>query len=215
MEIKKVLPAISESYEQCCHESGIASFCFDLRQLSSLAETCVSRNPLGRLSEFSRSRIEAIHSALTMTGGDSHVSNRQLYTAARALPEERRIGVDTVQSRSFGYSVDQSDRCRRQARHADALRAAQCKGLSVHPASDRQPIARRGSGQRGFLGSSGAKPSCFKAKSQVSTWLLAIARNKALSALRRRSDEQLNDGALDDDRRSCGRCGNARAKRGS
>jgi RNA polymerase sigma-70 factor (ECF subfamily) len=41
------------------------------------------------------------------------------------------------------------------------------------------------------------KAGCFKAKSQVSTWLLAIARNKALSSLRRRSDEQLNDGALD------------------
>jgi RNA polymerase sigma-70 factor, ECF subfamily len=33
----------------------------------------------------------------------------------------------------------------------------------------------------------------FKAKSQVSTWLLAIARNKAFSAFRRRSDEQLDD----------------------
>ena len=41
------------------------------------------------------------------------------------------------------------------------------------------------------------KANSFKAKSQVSTWLLAIARNKALSALRRRSDEHLNDGALD------------------
>ena len=41
------------------------------------------------------------------------------------------------------------------------------------------------------------KAGCFKAKSQVSTWLLAIARNKALSSLRRRSDEQLNDGVLD------------------
>jgi len=36
----------------------------------------------------------------------------------------------------------------------------------------------------------------FKAKSQVSTWLLAIARNKAFSALRRRSDVQLDDDAL-------------------
>jgi RNA polymerase sigma-70 factor, ECF subfamily len=35
----------------------------------------------------------------------------------------------------------------------------------------------------------------FKAKSQVSTWLLAIVRYKALSALRRRSDEQLDDRA--------------------
>jgi RNA polymerase sigma-70 factor (ECF subfamily) len=33
----------------------------------------------------------------------------------------------------------------------------------------------------------------FKAQSQVSTWLLAIARHKALSALRRRPDEQLDE----------------------
>jgi RNA polymerase sigma-70 factor (ECF subfamily) len=32
----------------------------------------------------------------------------------------------------------------------------------------------------------------FKAQSQVSTWLMSIARHKALSALRRRSDEQLD-----------------------
>ena len=34
----------------------------------------------------------------------------------------------------------------------------------------------------------------FKGKSRVSTWILAIARYKALSALRGRSDEQLDDG---------------------
>jgi RNA polymerase sigma-70 factor (ECF subfamily) len=33
----------------------------------------------------------------------------------------------------------------------------------------------------------------FEAKSKVSTWLLGIARNKALSALRRRSDAQLDE----------------------
>ncbi len=33
----------------------------------------------------------------------------------------------------------------------------------------------------------------FESKSQVSTWLLAIARYKALSALRRRNEEQLDD----------------------
>lgn len=33
----------------------------------------------------------------------------------------------------------------------------------------------------------------FEARSQVSTWLLAIARNKALSALRRRSTEELDN----------------------
>ena len=36
----------------------------------------------------------------------------------------------------------------------------------------------------------------FKGKSQVSTWLLAIARNKAFSALRRRIDEPLDDDAV-------------------
>jgi protein-L-isoaspartate(D-aspartate) O-methyltransferase len=36
MEIKTVLPAISESYERCCHDSGIASFYLDLRQLNSV-----------------------------------------------------------------------------------------------------------------------------------------------------------------------------------
>jgi RNA polymerase sigma-70 factor, ECF subfamily len=35
----------------------------------------------------------------------------------------------------------------------------------------------------------------FKEKSQVSTWLLAIARYKALSVLRRRPDEQLDEHA--------------------
>ena len=33
----------------------------------------------------------------------------------------------------------------------------------------------------------------FERRCQVSTWLLAIARNKALSSLRRRSNEQLDD----------------------
>jgi RNA polymerase sigma-70 factor, ECF subfamily len=33
----------------------------------------------------------------------------------------------------------------------------------------------------------------FKGKSQVSTWLWAIARNKTLSAMRARLDEQLDD----------------------
>jgi protein-L-isoaspartate(D-aspartate) O-methyltransferase len=32
MEIKAVLPAIPESYERCCHESGVRSFCLHLRQ---------------------------------------------------------------------------------------------------------------------------------------------------------------------------------------
>jgi RNA polymerase sigma-70 factor (ECF subfamily) len=36
----------------------------------------------------------------------------------------------------------------------------------------------------------------FKAKSQVSTWILAIARYKALSTLRSRSDQSLDDDAL-------------------
>jgi RNA polymerase sigma-70 factor, ECF subfamily len=36
----------------------------------------------------------------------------------------------------------------------------------------------------------------FKSKSQVSTWPLAIARYKAISAMRRRYDEQLDEEAL-------------------
>jgi RNA polymerase sigma-70 factor (ECF subfamily) len=37
--------------------------------------------------------------------------------------------------------------------------------------------------------------ACFKGDSAVSTWLLAIARFKALSKLRRRTDDQLDDDA--------------------
>jgi protein-L-isoaspartate(D-aspartate) O-methyltransferase len=47
MEIKTVLPAISESYERCCHDSGIASFYLDLRQL----------NPVG-LESLRKPRLE-------------------------------------------------------------------------------------------------------------------------------------------------------------
>jgi len=36
----------------------------------------------------------------------------------------------------------------------------------------------------------------FEGRSQVSTWLLAIARNKARSALRKRHDDELNEAAL-------------------
>ena len=32
LEIKKVRPAVSESYERCCHETGVPGFCLDLRQ---------------------------------------------------------------------------------------------------------------------------------------------------------------------------------------
>ena len=38
----------------------------------------------------------------------------------------------------------------------------------------------------------------FRAQSQVSTWLYSIARHKALSALRRRSDQALDDELVDD-----------------
>jgi protein-L-isoaspartate(D-aspartate) O-methyltransferase len=33
MEIKKVLPAIRESYESACHETAVPSFCLALREL--------------------------------------------------------------------------------------------------------------------------------------------------------------------------------------
>jgi RNA polymerase sigma-70 factor (ECF subfamily) len=38
--------------------------------------------------------------------------------------------------------------------------------------------------------------AAFRGRSQVSTWLLAIARNKTISALRRRCDERLDEDAL-------------------
>jgi protein-L-isoaspartate(D-aspartate) O-methyltransferase len=37
MEIKKVRPAIAESYERCCHDAGVSLFCLDLRQSTSNA----------------------------------------------------------------------------------------------------------------------------------------------------------------------------------
>jgi RNA polymerase sigma-70 factor (ECF subfamily) len=37
----------------------------------------------------------------------------------------------------------------------------------------------------------------FEGRAQVSTWLLAIARNKALSALRKRQDDELDETALE------------------
>jgi RNA polymerase sigma-70 factor (ECF subfamily) len=37
----------------------------------------------------------------------------------------------------------------------------------------------------------------FEARSQVSTWLLAIARHRALSALRRRSSDELDDDVIE------------------
>jgi protein-L-isoaspartate(D-aspartate) O-methyltransferase len=48
MEIKNVLPAIAESYERCCHDAGIASFCLDLRQSGSEAVEGLRRPKLER-----------------------------------------------------------------------------------------------------------------------------------------------------------------------
>jgi protein-L-isoaspartate(D-aspartate) O-methyltransferase len=48
MEIKQVRPAIPGSYERCCHESGIAAFCLDLRQPHSEATQSLGRPHLER-----------------------------------------------------------------------------------------------------------------------------------------------------------------------
>jgi RNA polymerase sigma-70 factor (ECF subfamily) len=50
----------------------------------------------------------------------------------------------------------------------------------------------------------------FKEKSQVSTWLLAIARNKTFAAMRARLDEQLDDEMAKAICRPRRRCGNDR-----
>ena len=48
MEIKTVLPAIPESYERCCHDSGISSFCLDLRQLTAVGSEAFLKPRLER-----------------------------------------------------------------------------------------------------------------------------------------------------------------------
>ena len=45
-------------------------------------------------------------------------------------------------------------------------------------------------------------PSAFEGRSEVSTWLMAIARNKAWSLLRKKKDDEIDDealGAIEDD----------------
>jgi protein-L-isoaspartate(D-aspartate) O-methyltransferase len=44
MEIKTVLPAVTQSYERCCHDSGVPAFCLDLHQ-SALAGSKGLRKP--------------------------------------------------------------------------------------------------------------------------------------------------------------------------
>jgi protein-L-isoaspartate(D-aspartate) O-methyltransferase len=48
MEIKKVLPSVVESYERCCHESGVRSFCLDLRHAAMDNAQALSKPRLER-----------------------------------------------------------------------------------------------------------------------------------------------------------------------
>jgi protein-L-isoaspartate(D-aspartate) O-methyltransferase len=48
MEIKAVRPAVAKSYERCCHETGIASFCLDLRQTAADAIRALRKPRLER-----------------------------------------------------------------------------------------------------------------------------------------------------------------------
>jgi RNA polymerase sigma-70 factor (ECF subfamily) len=102
----------------------------------------------------------------------------------------RRIGVGREE---IGRSSGQRNRRRRSASDARALPAAHVYRFVLRLAVDAAlaedvvsevflEVWRRADG--------------FEARSRVSTWLLAIARYKALSALRARSHEQLDDGAV-------------------
>jgi RNA polymerase sigma-70 factor, ECF subfamily len=113
--------------------------------------------------------------------------------AARTLRQDRTIGSIRTRDSSFGQNLARGCRCRRQERHAAPLLAAQRKGLSFHLVKNSQLAEDLVS--EVFLDIWRSARS-FKGKSQVSTWLLSIARHKAFSALRRRCDEQLDDGAL-------------------
>lgn len=64
-------------------------------------------NPLGSSSEFSRSSVEPIDSGLTMTGGDSHVRNRQRFSAVHCFPDGR-ITVSSTHTRNS----TRASRCR-------------------------------------------------------------------------------------------------------
>ena len=67
-----------------------------------------------------------------------------------------------------------------------------CAGPPLCPSSRRRRLIGQGHCERS-LPRSVAPSGRFKAKSQVSTWILAIARYKALSALRSRTDEHFDE----------------------
>ena len=68
---------------------------------------------------------------------------------------------------------------------------AQCAGLSVHPA-DRARHQHRGRSRQPGVPRCVAHRGQFEGRSQVSTWLLSIARFKALTALRQRRHEDID-----------------------
>jgi erythromycin esterase-like protein len=45
MEIKQVVPAITESYERTFHDSGVPNFCLDLRQALNATEDSHTPRP--------------------------------------------------------------------------------------------------------------------------------------------------------------------------
>ena len=91
-----------------------------------------------------------------------------------------------------GRCTDQTGRRRQPARDAPLVRAAPRAGLLFHPAVGRRCDRRGRCHQRVFL-SVWRQAHQFRARSSVSTRLLAIARNKAIAELRRRRGEALGE----------------------
>ena len=91
----------------------------------------------------------------------------------------------------------QGDCRRRSASHANALHASQRAGLPLRTAAHAGFSTLAEDIVSDVFCAVWRQADGFRAKSQVSTWLLAIARNTALSALRRRPETPLSDQMAD------------------
>ena len=92
----------------------------------------------------------------------------------------------------FRRSTDRTDRGPRSTRYAHAVRTIPRGIVSLAPATGQR---HRDCGRPLERGFSRRLAACgrFEGRSSASTWLLAIARNKAISARRRRPDVELNE----------------------
>jgi RNA polymerase sigma factor (sigma-70 family) len=135
-----------------------------------------------------------------MTGGLSHAHDRRSeclhaviqFSRGQALAGNCAHTDASARSPGIGRSADRGDRRRRPACDGTALRAAPRQSLPLHHAPHRKSNFGRGHRQR-RLSRRLAASRRLQGKIAGLHLALAIARNKTLSAFRRRSDEQLDD----------------------